>query len=258
MWLSLVECLVRDQEVAGSNPATPTKKILNNKSKIIHRFYIAILFIVGIFSVVFVGLNGMDYYLTPLTEKPYHPDYEMWKPTGFYGHGLGFLGTIMILIGVIIYSSRKRLKFFSNFGNINYWLEFHIFLCIVGPIFILYHTTFKLGGIVAVSFFSMTSVVLSGFIGRYFYVQIPKNIKGQELSLDELDEENKNLSQKLIEIHSLDAEVLSMIDKTFLDIKNKSNEFGYLLKEIFLKKFHRKKNFTSYSKTFVQSECFKK
>ena len=26
MWLSLVECLVRDQEAAGSNPVTPIKK----------------------------------------------------------------------------------------------------------------------------------------------------------------------------------------------------------------------------------------
>ena len=26
VWLSLVECLVRDQEAAGSNPATPTRK----------------------------------------------------------------------------------------------------------------------------------------------------------------------------------------------------------------------------------------
>ncbi len=27
VWLSLVECLVRDQEAGGSNPLTPTKKI---------------------------------------------------------------------------------------------------------------------------------------------------------------------------------------------------------------------------------------
>ena len=26
VWLSLVECLVRDQEAGGSNPLTPTKK----------------------------------------------------------------------------------------------------------------------------------------------------------------------------------------------------------------------------------------
>ena len=47
-----------------------------------------------------------------------------------------------------------------------HWLEFHIFLCTVGPLLVLYHTAFKFGGIVSVSFWSMVLVVLSGVAGK--------------------------------------------------------------------------------------------
>jgi len=52
---------------------------------------------------------------------------------------------------------------------------------------VLYHTALKFGGIVAVSFWSMAAVVLSGVIGRFIYVRIPRTIQGNELSVKELE-----------------------------------------------------------------------
>jgi hypothetical protein len=51
---------------------------------------------------------------------------------------------------------------------------------------VLYHTSFKFGGIVAVSFWSMVAVFLSGIVGRFIYIQIPRTIEGRELSLNEV------------------------------------------------------------------------
>jgi hypothetical protein len=51
---------------------------------------------------------------------------------------------------------------------------------------ILFHTAFKFGGIVSVSFWSMVAVVASGVIGRFIYLQIPRSIEGRELSLGEV------------------------------------------------------------------------
>ncbi len=62
---------------------------------------------------------------------------------------------------------------------------------------VLYHTAFKFGGIVAVSFWSMVAVVLSGVVGRFLYVQIPHTIQGQEISLKELNQINENLTSHL-------------------------------------------------------------
>jgi hypothetical protein len=95
---------------------------------------------------------------------------------------------------------------------VKYFLEFHIFLCLLGPILVVYHTTFKIGGLVAVSFWSMAAVVLSGLIGRYFYVQIPKGIQGNELSVAEMTAENKKLAEVLTTRFGLDADILRRID----------------------------------------------
>lgn len=66
-----------------------------------------------------------------------------------------------------------------------------------GPILITYHTTYKLGGIVAVSFWSMVVVMVSGIIGRYIYVQIPVGISNYEEDLKRLKDESEALSKRI-------------------------------------------------------------
>lgn len=144
-----------------------------------------------------LAINGFDYYTTPLVDRPQHPDHEKLKPTGFIGHGLGIIGSLMMITGVSVYMIRKRVRKFFNIGYLKHWLEFHIFLCSLGPLLILFHTSFKFGGIVAVSFWSMAAVVLSGIIGRFIFVQIPRTIQGQELSMGDLNKLNEDLSHKL-------------------------------------------------------------
>ena len=138
--------------------------------------------------------------------------YESLKPEGFESHGYGVIGTAMIFIGVITYSTRKRMKRLANFGRISDFLDFHIFMCLVGPIMVMYHTTFKFGGIAGAGSWCMTAVVLSGFIGRYFYRFIPKNIQGHELSAREVDEEQQRLFQELKVGYDIKDNVIDQID----------------------------------------------
>jgi hypothetical protein len=121
-----------------------------------------------------------------MEERVYHPDHSVFKPSGILGHGLGIFGTLLVIIGVGSYMARKRYRFLSRLGILKHWLEFHIFLCTLGPILILYHTSYKFGGLVAISFWSMVAVFLSGVIGRFIYLQIPRTIEGRELSLNEV------------------------------------------------------------------------
>jgi hypothetical protein len=58
---------------------------------------------------------------------------------------------------------------------------------------VLFHTAFKFGGIVSISFWSMVGVVVSGVIGRFIYIQIPRTINGRELSLQEVREMRENV-----------------------------------------------------------------
>lgn len=181
--------------------------------KKLHILYVVFLLSAGVLSAVVPGAFGSSYYTSSLEDRPFHPQYEILKPTGFYGHGYGIVGSFMIIFGVILYSSRKRMRSLANTGKIKYFLEFHIFLCLLGPILVLYHTTFKFGGLVAVSFWSMAAVVLSGVVGRYLYVQLPKGIHGNELSVNELSAENAKLFDLLQKEFGLNAEYIKRIDE---------------------------------------------
>ena len=176
-----------------------------------HRIYIGVL--VGIGFIVFVILCywGFSYYSTGIEERPFHEDHTNLKPSGPIGHGLGIIGTLMILIGVFSYIGRKKKKFLPKVGALKHWLEFHIFLCSVGPLLILFHTAFKFGGIVSISFWSMVAVVLSGIIGRFIYIQIPRTIQGRELSLAEIKEMKDNLSLDLKTRYGLDDAVFGQL-----------------------------------------------
>jgi hypothetical protein len=100
--------------------------------------------------------------------------------------------------------ARKRYRFMSRTGLVKHWLEFHIFLCTLGPILILFHTAFKFGGLVAISFWSMVAVFLSGIAGRFIYLQIPRSIEGRELELNEVRAMQSNLTEILRNTSSLD------------------------------------------------------
>ncbi|MDX1439290.1 MAG: hypothetical protein R3284_05245 [Rubricoccaceae bacterium] len=136
---------------------------------------------------------GFDYYVLPLHERPYSPDHDLFKPTGIVGNRLGIAGTLMIAFGVFSYMLRKRWKRIQGWGKLRNWLSFHIFLCTLGPFLILLHTSFKVGGIVSIAFWSMVLVVSSGLVGRYVYVRIPKTLNGQFRSLREIEEQQEAL-----------------------------------------------------------------
>ncbi len=180
-------------------------------SKTIHTVYIFTMVAITVIVTVYLIYTGYGYYITPLEERFYHPDYKWFKPSGLFGHGLGIVGTLMILFGVVIYITRKRYNFMTKYLKLKYLLEFHIFLCVLGPILILFHTAFKFGGLVSIAFWSMVAVVLSGVIGRFIYIQIPRTIEGRELSLDEVINIKTDMINTLQNDFKLDQSIMQMI-----------------------------------------------
>ncbi|MGQ8335025.1 hypothetical protein ACUNWD_00625 [Sunxiuqinia sp. A32] len=175
---------------------------------ITHKIYLSIMVIAVFFVVAYLSYSGFSYYQLQLEDRFFHDQHQSLKPSGSWGHGFGIIGSLMMLVGVSLYMLRKRVRRFSRIGVLKYWLEFHIFLCTLGPALVLLHTAFKFGGLVAISFWSMVAVVLSGVIGRYIYLQIPRSIEGRELSLNELDEKKDELHRVLKEKYNLDELVL--------------------------------------------------
>jgi hypothetical protein len=180
-------------------------------SKRWHKIFIIGLILIVAFVLIYLFIKGSSYYNTSIENRFFNPDYEVFKPSGSLGHGLGIIGSILIIIGVSSYMLRKRSKRLQRIGVLKHWLEFHIFLCILGPIMILYHTSFKFGGVVSISFWSMVAVFLSGIIGRYIYIQIPRTIEGRELSLFEVQSLKSNLKELLSSSSSISEETTQFI-----------------------------------------------
>ncbi len=176
------------------------------------RLFLILLYIGTIVAYVYFVQRGLDYYLTPLQERPRHMDYAILKPGGDIGHGLGIIGSCMMMI-MLLYSVRKRKRIFNKLGPISHWLDVHIYFGIFGPLFIILHSSFKVGGLVAISFYSMLAVALSGILGRYLYMQIPRNIRGHELSLKESELLNNQLTEQLKTKYDFTDEMINSIEK---------------------------------------------
>ncbi len=196
-----------------------------------HKVFIVFLLSVGILAAASVGIHGFDYYVTPRVERPFRADYGEMKPSGYFSHGLGIVGASMITVGVAIYSSRKRIRALWKLGKLSSWLEFHIFLCLLGPVLVIYHTTFKAGGIAAISLWTMLSVAASGIVGRFLYVLIPRNVKGGELSSHQINEEFDKLGAVLRE-SEIGMKLLQGVDKHFAAIR-RPETFGQTVKTYF-------------------------
>lgn len=155
-------------------------------------------------------LDGLPYYLTPLVERPRHPGYWQLKPGGSRGLLLGVAGTVLMVL-MLSYIARKRMRLLRGAGPMRRWLDFHIYCGVFGPLFIVLHSSFKVGGLVAIAFWSMVAVALSGVLGRYLYVQFPRRRSGDALTLVEVRAEAEAAGAELRRLGAGEA-LLAQID----------------------------------------------
>jgi hypothetical protein len=96
-----------------------------------------------------------------------------------FGHGLGILGFLLMLMTETLYSLRKRSRR-ASWGRMSSWLSFHIFTGLVGPYMVLLHTSWKFNGLAGVVTLLTIIIVASGFVGRYIYTAVPRTADGVE------------------------------------------------------------------------------
>jgi hypothetical protein len=203
--------------IPGKRPWVTVHKKTGQLKVHSHNIFIIFLLMATLLAVAALSIRGCDYYSTPIHDRPFHPEYQTMKPSGPYSHGVGIVGALLIVVGVAMYSSRKRLRALHNSGKISRWLEIHIILCLVGPILVVYHTTFKAGGIAAISLWTMLSVAASGIIGRFLYVQIPHNKNGTQLTAEEITAEIAAAGASLGS-HPVGRQLLAMADRAYASI----------------------------------------
>ena len=197
------------------------------KSKFTFKIIFRIISFTSIVLLIGLCCRGREYYMMPLQERPRHADYASLKPGGMAGHGFGVIGGSMILL-TFCYTARKRWKPLKKVGTIPQWLDIHIYFGLMGPALVVLHTSFKINGLIAIAFWAMIAVVLSGFVGRFLIRQIPRNIKGRKLSLSEIQERQQNLREQLHRDYGISDTTLKAIEMTAMQgihIKMKFPEF---------------------------------
>lgn len=177
-----------------------------------HRVVLLSAYLLTFSVLAYLAWKGSSYYLTPLMERPRHSDYWLLKPGGSLGHGFGVIGASMMTI-MHLYTLRKRWSVLRRAGRLSIWLDFHIFCGIVGPLFIVLHSSLKVKGLVSISFWSMVAVVLSGFLGRFLYVQVPRRRSGDQLTLDEVETVAAVQVEQLKNVYGLSDENMESLDR---------------------------------------------
>ncbi len=203
-----------DRASAVNMPQSSMSGSTNVQKQRQHRWVSWCIYLISICLLTWLFVDGASYYLTPYNERPFHPDYRELRPAGSRGLMFGIIGASMMVL-MLIYSVRKRTKALGGKIPLRSMLNVHIYCGIIGPLFIVLHTSFKVQGLVAVSFWSMVAVALSGFFGRYLYSQIPRNIQGNELGLKEIEQESTAMTKTLKTRFNLDDPILQQIESIF-------------------------------------------
>jgi len=143
--------------------------------------------------IIFIGVVGVitvgGYFLV-YPQKLYKPGEELFD----FGYNLGLTGGIMMLL-LLLYPLRKRVKFLENLGFLPIWFKWHMVLGILGPLFIIFHSTYHVyipfihpqGSMnAAVAMYCMLLVSGSGTFGRFFYTKIHHGLYGRQASVNEI------------------------------------------------------------------------
>ncbi len=129
----------------------------------------AIIIITGFYLIMMISLKGFP------------------AASGFYGHMMGVLGFLLMLMTETLYSARKRSRR-ARWGRMSDWLSFHIFTGLVGPYLVLLHSSWKFNGLAGVTMLFTVVIVVSGFIGRYIYTAVPRTADGIVMEADQLNQ----------------------------------------------------------------------
>ena len=146
--------------------------------------------------------------------------HDWYTPASDPGYYLGLAGGILMLL-LLVYPLKKRVKFLQRMGSTKPWFVFHMICGIVGPLAIIFHSTFRIASQNAlVAMVSMLLVAISGIIGRFIYVRIHAGLSDQELTLDELEGSETSESLNL----NRDMQWATDVIKELLEFRAEANQ----------------------------------
>lgn len=142
------------------------------------------------------SLAGLPYYLLSPAQRVRSPWHPWLRPSGYVGQAAGILA-LAIFLFLWLYPLRKRYRWLAFTGAMARWLDAHVALALVLPFLAAIHAAWRFDGVIGLGFWAMIVVCVSGVVGRYLYVHIPRSQSGLELSAEELAAERRSLLAQL-------------------------------------------------------------
>jgi len=174
--------------------------LTDERRKTIVRRNLPLLLILGILLVV--NLVGLPYYLLPIGSRVRDAFHAWLKPSGYVGQSAGLIAFALFLF-LYLYPLRKRFRTLAFLGPLNRWLDVHIVAGIAVPLLGAVHAAWRFHGLIGLGYLSMVLVALSGIVGKYLYVHIPRGRSGLGMTLDEIEARRRELLERIAEATGL-------------------------------------------------------
>ncbi len=120
-------------------------------------------------------------------------------------HLFGLVGFLCFLISfnhdALKRYLKKQKRTVNSFKRLH---KFHIYCGCIGFVLILSHTEFHYRGLPSLTFYALFLTVFTGLLGEFIFKRIPKNIRGEELTQEELMQISHGITKTLVSIFESD------------------------------------------------------
>jgi thioredoxin reductase/NAD-dependent dihydropyrimidine dehydrogenase PreA subunit len=184
-----------------------------------------LLALAGVAILAFLAVAGGSYYLLPDALRYKSPQHALLKASGMWGHGVGIMATAVMLLN-FVYPVRKRARWLKRRGPIAPWLRFHVFVGLMTPPAILFHSAFRWGNPLATAtYVSLVVVVATGLVGRFIYGFFRIDAEDTKRAA-RLREWARPIIRALRAVPGLDGEGLAAVDRLETFVEGRSEPAG--------------------------------
>lgn len=154
-----------------------------------------------------VNVIAAPYYLGSMATRVRHPLHHLFRPSGTVGLAAGIVA-VLIFVFLWLYPLRKKYRRLAFLGSLGRWMDVHVASALALPLLLAIHSAWRADGLIGLGLLAMMIVILSGVVGRYLYVRIPRARNGVELTREEVAAQRRDLLGSLSLTTGLSPDVI--------------------------------------------------
>jgi len=132
---------------------------------------------------------------------------ELYESNSDFAYYIGLVGGLLML-ALLLYPLRKRIAALERLGKMESWFKFHMVAGIVGPLLVLFHSTFRTGSLNgAAALYAMLLVAISGVMGRFIYRHVHRGLYGKKLTLEDASVQMTECSDHVRSVYALQPDI---------------------------------------------------